>query len=252
MRRFERHNAILRQVQQDGGVSLNALIDTLQHSAATIRRDLVDLERGGKLVRTHGGAVYPQRLALEASFSERKSRCWAEKERIGGRILADIPEGATVFVDAGTTCLEAGVRLLERGRNQLFTHSIPLLVVGCSYPGKIVGLGGEVRSVSRALVGSFALDWLQKLRFDYALLGASALDGGSVRTTEIHEAALKAAAKQHADKTFLLADAAKCEDSAPVEFLKLSDLNAWYVDNSLSARKAAYLSRQHHLPIIRC
>lgn len=252
MKRYERQRAILREVQENGSVSLPSLVTSLNHSTATIRRDLVELEREGKVVRTHGGAIYPPRMALEPTFSEKKTRAWAEKERIAGRVLADIPEGVTVFVDAGTTCLEAGARLLERGKNPLFTHSIPLLLVGCSYPGKITALGGEVRPVSRALIGGLALDWLKRLHFDYVLLGASAVDKCAARTTELQEAALKSAAHAHADKCYLLADAEKYHQTAAVEFLKLKDLDRWYVDRSLPDALCARLRKQNQLSVIRC
>jgi DeoR family fructose operon transcriptional repressor len=252
MKSYERQSVILNQVQKNGTVSLGALVETLRSSTATIRRDLAELEREGKVVRTHGGAIYPPRMAVEPSFSEKKSRALSEKAAIAGRAVDDVAEGATVFIDAGTTCMEAGVRLLERGRNPIFTNSIPLLLVGCNYPGKITALGGEVRAVSHALTGALALHWLDQLHFDYALLGASAIMGDSVRTTEIQEAALKMAIHSHADQCFLLADAKKCTEAAAVKFLKLSDFNAWYVDAALPEQDAAEWSKDYQLLIKRC
>lgn len=252
MKSYERQSAILNEVQKEGTVSLGALVESLGSSTATIRRDLAELEREGKVVRTHGGAIYPPRMAVEPSFSEKKSRGLAEKAAIAGRAVDAIAEGATVFIDAGTTCMEAGVRLLERGRNPIFTNSIPLLLVGCNYPGKITALGGEVRAVSHALTGALAMKWLDQLYFDYTLLGASAIMGDSVCTTEIQEAALKMAVHSHADQCFLLADAKKCTESAAVKFLKLSNFNAWYVDAALPEQDAAEWSKEYHLLISRC
>lgn len=252
MIQFERHEEILKHLQRDGSVTLNQLVDTLGHSVATIRRDFVDLEKEGKLVRKHGGAIYPPRIAVEPNFSEKKARALPAKAAIAGRVVSDIAEGATVFVDAGTSCMEAGTRLLERGKNPIFTNSIPLLVVGCNYPGKIVSIGGEVRAVSNALTGALALNWLDKLRFDYALIGASAIEGDSVRTTEINEAALKSSVIKQASNRYLLADAHKCEDSAAVEFAGLSDFDAWYVDDVLPENARPAQAAETKLVIIPC
>lgn len=244
MHKFERHELILKSIQQNGSVALPELISALGCSQVTIRRDLADLEREGKLVRTHGGAVLPQRLAMEPAFAEKRSRNWEHKGQIAGRVLEDIPHGVTVFIDAGTTCLEAGIRLLERGQNPIVTNSVPLLAAGCSYPGVITAIGGELRSISRALVGALALKWIGKFHFDIALLGASAIRAnGSVLTTEIHEAALKTGVIDHCQRAFLLADSAKLADSATVEFATLSSFEAWYTD--AKTKKTASLQRHH-------
>ncbi|MBC2595901.1 DeoR/GlpR transcriptional regulator [Ruficoccus amylovorans] len=252
MLKFERTQAILRAIQQNGSVSLSELVEELHHSEATIRRDLAELEREGKLIRTHGGAILPQRLALEPSYDEKRSCNWPFKKQIADCVLKAIPEGVTIYLDAGTTCLEAGIRLLERNANPIFTNSIPLLVASCNYPGTVTAVGGEVRSISRALVGAMSLNWLDKLYFDIVLIGASAIrDDGAVLTTEIHEASLKAHVIEHADKAFLLADSDKLTASATLEFTTLKQLSAWYTDHRLDRSKFARLRKNCSATIIR-
>lgn len=251
MHKFERHDRIVKAIQKNGSVALPDLVDALGHSQVTIRRDLAELEREGKLVRTHGGAVLPQRLALEPAFTEKRNRNWEHKGRIAGRVLEDIPQGATVFIDAGTTCLEAGMRLLERGANPLFTNSVALLAAGCNYAASVVSIGGELRPISRALVGAAALNWVGKFHFDIALLGASAIHpDGSVLTTEIHEAALKSAVIARAQAAFLLADSAKLTDSATTTFATLDDFNAWYIDANAKKQKRPQLRKDTRANII--
>ncbi|MFZ9792439.1 MAG: hypothetical protein ACO3F3_08870, partial [Gemmataceae bacterium] len=48
------------------------------------------------------------------------------------------------------------------------TNSIPLLQLGTQAKARVVGVGGEVRAVSLALVGGLAHEWLRSLRFDVA------------------------------------------------------------------------------------
>ena len=51
-------------------------------SPATARRDLAELERQGKLRRTHGGAVMPGLAQHEDSFQQRLGEAVEAKERL--------------------------------------------------------------------------------------------------------------------------------------------------------------------------
>ncbi|MBD8217721.1 LacI family DNA-binding transcriptional regulator [Microbacterium sp. CFBP 13617] len=53
----ERQQAILREVELRGGVTVSDFASRTGVSGMTIRRDLFDLERDGLLTRVHGGAV---------------------------------------------------------------------------------------------------------------------------------------------------------------------------------------------------
>lgn len=52
-----RHEYILREVELRGGVSAADAAEHLGVSQVTVRRDIVELERAGKLARVHGGAI---------------------------------------------------------------------------------------------------------------------------------------------------------------------------------------------------
>ncbi len=67
MTKEERQSAILDQLLKQGSVLVSALSDNLQVSAVTIRKDLTDLERQGRLCtmpsaqsQVHGGHVVHQ------------------------------------------------------------------------------------------------------------------------------------------------------------------------------------------------
>lgn len=53
----ERHQAILREIELRGGLTVTDFASRFRVSAMTIRRDLLELENEGVLERVHGGAV---------------------------------------------------------------------------------------------------------------------------------------------------------------------------------------------------
>ncbi|EGL48495.1 transcriptional regulator, DeoR family [Streptococcus dysgalactiae subsp. equisimilis SK1249] len=56
MLKRERLLTILEQVNERGIITVNDIIETLNVSDMTVRRDLDELEKAGKLIRIHGGA----------------------------------------------------------------------------------------------------------------------------------------------------------------------------------------------------
>lgn len=231
----ERQQQILEILAKRKRLRVADLESALKVSPATLRRDLLQLEQAGKVLRTHGGLIHPDFLGGEPAFS-RKARAAVEaKRQIAAAAAAFVPPGATVFVDAGTSTLELGKLLLRRGDVTVFTNSAPLLQERAGPKVQLVAIGGEVREVSRALVGALAMEWMKHLRFDFAAVGASGLhrvDG--VSTTELNEAAIKREAVARAGTALLLADASKWDQTAAVCFAAWSDFDHWFTDARLS------------------
>jgi DeoR/GlpR family transcriptional regulator of sugar metabolism len=108
----------------------------------------------------------------------------------------------------------------------------------------VICLGGEIRIISRALVGYFALSWLDHLRAGWAFLGASGLsarEGAS--TTELAEASVKQCFIARAAKRVLLADASKWEAPSTVQFAPWKDFDLWITSFDLPDPAASEIGR---------
>lgn len=67
-------------------------------SPATIRRDLVEMQKLGMLERSHGGAIYTEN-ANEVSIFIRLEKNAKEKEHTASIALGNIPDFQTLFID---------------------------------------------------------------------------------------------------------------------------------------------------------
>lgn len=91
-----------------------------------------------------------------------------------------------------------------------------------------------------------ALEWLNHLRFDYAVIGASGLDEASgPSTTELKEAAVKKLAVERARLAILAADSGKLGEQAGVAFAKWSDFHLWLSDVDLSGATASRIKNSN-------
>ena len=99
----ERQQRILEIATASGRVEVTALARDLEVTPETIRRDLTQLERLGRLRRVHGGAIPVERFGFEPTVQHRSERLVAEKMRIAKAALDLLPDDGTILLDAGTT-----------------------------------------------------------------------------------------------------------------------------------------------------
>ena len=110
-----RLNDILDLARRQGKVSTDSLARAFGVTVQTARRDLNALCDKGHLVRVYGGAILPSGTH-NIGHDDRKVLQSEGKERMAAEVARRIPDGASVFLDIGTT-LEAVARRLAEHRN---------------------------------------------------------------------------------------------------------------------------------------
>ncbi len=215
----DRQRTILRLLSDRGRLTLSEIQSRFGVSAATARRDAGELSAAGLARRTHGGLLPPDFSLSEPAYTRKAEKAISIKVRLGQTAAALLPEDGTIFVDAGTTCLEVGRALLDRPNLRIFTNSVSLLALATDARATVIAIGGEVRKISLALTGALAQGWLEQLRFDAAVVGASGLDQESgVFTTELNEASVKVEALRRARLRILVAHGEKWARPSAVQF----------------------------------
>lgn len=229
----ERQKLIQEILSSRPSATVTELMEELGVSRSTLRRDLVELENRGELLRVHGGAVHRAHIRGEPTIELRRAESVEAKRAIAARAAQLLGEAKTIYIDAGTTCLEVGLLLSARSDLRLFTHSIPLLLEAGTGDARLTCIGGEYRSAGQALVGGLAMQWVKNLSVDVAFVGASGLSSEGLSTTEVTEAATKSGAMACAKRTILVADSSKWMSPSSVCFADWTQVDEWVVDSAL-------------------
>ena len=115
----ERRSAISEVVSKKGFISLAELVQLLEVSESTIRRDLEVLEEQAILRRTHGGAIFTKDTPSHSiAFIDRQTTAVEEKKAIARSVTELIPPDQTVIINGGTTCFEVAKIAAEVGMDQ--------------------------------------------------------------------------------------------------------------------------------------
>ena len=101
----ERFAQILALMAEKRTATVQELCEALNASESTIRRDLNELDRLGKVNKVHGGATLPdsQFRADEPTMAAKESLAVAEKRAIANAAAALITAEDFVYLDAGST-----------------------------------------------------------------------------------------------------------------------------------------------------
>jgi DeoR/GlpR family transcriptional regulator of sugar metabolism len=227
----ERSNIIKKIVRKHRRMTFAELQQLVKVSPATLRRDLAELELAGDVIRVHGGVLDPGYVRTEVSFDERVVLNSSAKKAIAAAAALLVPSGATVLVDAGTTCLELGKALLGRKDVKLITHSVALVSAAFYGEASVLCIGGELRKVSGALIGGAALSTLNLIHADIAFVGASGLHPAEgCSTTELFEAEMKKNMLSRATRKILLADHTKWKKPSTLHFANWDGFTDWITD----------------------
>lgn len=219
-----RQDTILALIRSQGKVRVEDLAQLLNATPQTIRKDLRMLEAAGHVSRFHGGASL--RAALDyVDYDLRRTIAAPAKAAIGAAAVAALPQGATVFINAGTTTEAAARALSGDKRLTVIADNVNIANITRYISGvTTIVAGGQVRPADGAVVGAAAVGFLEQFRADIALIGAAAVgDDGTLMDYDLDEGLVARAMIRNAAKSFLLVDESKFGRSAPVRIGSVAD-----------------------------
>ena len=203
MLKKERHNVIMRQINLHNRVLSSDLVDLLNVSEDTIRRDLQELATENLLNKVHGGALSK---SYQSSFDDSQVYAKDVKIIIARKAINLIKDGMVILTGGGTTVLEF-VKQLPPHLKATFITISPLVAVELAKYEKIevILIGGLFSKNSQISYGGHVISQLADIKADLCFIGTSALhpiDGLTDTDWEINQ--LKKAMMASSKKTAIL------------------------------------------------
>ncbi|NRD25048.1 DeoR/GlpR family DNA-binding transcription regulator [Frigoribacterium sp. VKM Ac-2836] len=237
----ERHESIAEALRSAGRVSVSDLAQRLDVTAETVRRDLDALEQAGLLQRVHGGAVTAGRSSVsELSLSERETRHSPEKTSVAQAAAHLVPPTFTgsIALDAGTTTAAVAAELARWTPATpgtvltVITNAVPIAALLQHSPHVDLHLlGGRVRGLTSAAVGTSTVEQIQALRPDIVFVGANGLSAGfGLSTPDEFEGAVKSAYVRAGRRVVAVVDQTKHGEEALVRFARLAEIDTVVTD----------------------
>jgi DeoR/GlpR family transcriptional regulator of sugar metabolism len=243
----ERHQRILGLLSTRGDAQVSELSGVLGVSDVTVRSDLATLAQRGLVVRTHGGAVLPDRFPRELTFATREISNVELKRRIGDDAAQLIQHGDSIVLDASTTALQVA-RALRTMRLQditVITNGVHTALELLDLPGvSTILTGGQLRATPVSLTGALAADMLAKVHASIGFFGSKGLTVTHGMTdVNLQEVEMKRALARVCERVVALVDHTKLGDVGLATFVPLDQLDLVISDTDADRELVAELER---------
>lgn len=205
-----RQQTILDLLQNQDILYLEDLLNELNISVSTLRRDLRELERQGRVIQLHGGGV---RLAvqppLELQMSAKLELNKEAKDRIARKAVSLIRPGDFIFLDPSSATLQM-IPYLQGMDLTVVTNSIFHINQLCALGISSIMIGGNIKTSTNSCIGYMAEHDLSELNFSKCFLGASGFSlKYGITNHDINEKKIKNIAMNNSVETFFLLDSSK-------------------------------------------
>jgi DeoR family glycerol-3-phosphate regulon repressor len=231
MNQTQRHEKIIALIKQHGFMSIDDLVSTCAVTPQTIRRDLNQLANTGVISRYHGGAGL-NRSWENTPYQERKTQNSDVKEKIADAVAAMIPDGASLFINIGTTTELIATKLLNHSNLHVVTNNIHVAtILSAKEDFSVIIAAGEVRYRDGGIIGEATCDFISQFRMDYGIIGISGISAdGALLDFDFREVKVSQAILEHTQHVILAADYSKFERRAMVEQGHISQVDCLVCD----------------------
>ena len=230
----ERQRTILSLLSHQEVISISELVEQLDVSHMTIRRDIVKLEASGKVVSVSGGVQLAQALHRELSHDAKVEQQANEKVQIGKLAAQLIEKDATVYLDAGTTSLEIAHQLATREDLLIITNDFSIAAYLMNHsPCEIYHTGGKVDRENQSSIGGKVAEFLAGMNIDIAFISSSSWSLKGLSTPNENKVLVKKAIVKSAQTNYLISDSTKYGRVASFHALDMESLDGVITDTNL-------------------
>ena len=238
----DRYEKIVDLVNERGSIRVSELSNLCEVTEETIRRDLDRLEKVGRLLRSHGGAVSLRERQPEIPYAEREVMYAGEKQRIAREAVLMIKPGERILLDASTTAWYMASHLPNMPLTVLTNSMKVASELSSKERIEVISTGGQLSRRSMSYVGHLAERSLDLYHVDKLFLSCKGfyLERGISESNEL-QAMVKRKMISIADQVILLADSSKFGLQAFTHVAETSELNEIITDYRPSDAQLEFL-----------
>jgi DeoR/GlpR family transcriptional regulator of sugar metabolism len=233
-RKTERQKRLVAEISANPRILIRDLAKTLSVSRETIRRDLEDLNRSGRLHRRYGGGANFTPIGLETSLEIRAQQMVPERQRIAERSAELVNEHEVLFLCSGSTALMLA--------HVLHTTTKPLTIITNNLPAagalasnasiRTILAPGQVDYDEGFLWGHDTTEYLKKFHADAAYLTVDGITPEGAMEIDPRTAWILRTMIAQSRRLVMMVDHSKFYQASLEKFCEIKDIHVMVTDRS--------------------
>lgn len=238
----QRQAQIVELVNSNGTMKIAELAEHFQVSRETIRRDMIALSNAGSAKKWYNGTfvshdfnIQPVNTRLEINQNSKMQICQ--------EAFQYIPEGAVIFIDAGSTTLCFAQLLSQKSGYTVITNSIAAANALANGNNHVIITGGSLNISVMNVTGIQTIDFLEHIKVDVSILGSEGFQRHTgPSSNDFDDIQIKKLAVKNAMTSIVVADSHKASVSALMQYADWKDIDYFITDDALPAQTETQLN----------
>ncbi|MEG0369770.1 MAG: DeoR/GlpR family DNA-binding transcription regulator [Hungatella sp.] len=239
----DRRNQISNWVYEKRHVDVSELSSFFNVSEVTIRKDLILLEKNGKLIRTYGGAISMEQANSVASQNTGNSNTSISGGAIPKLLACMVDDGDLIYLGSGILCTNAARILKEKASLSVITNNITAASILIENPNiSVVMPPGEVykKLENELLLGTETESYLSAKSVDKAIISVDSVKMNGYSINDLSTCKAYQEILNHADSIIIAAESDSFNRNAIAYLGKLNIADKIVGDKSIPEEYISY------------
>lgn len=243
----ERHETILNLLRRNQFAAVHDVLEIVDASEATVRRDLSKLEEQGYVNRVRGGAELARSAVSdnlgfrELPFEYRKGLLLETKRKIARAAAGYCCDGRTVIIDGGSTTYQM-VEYLKAAVCTIITNSFAMAEeLQHESRNRVILPGGEIYRSSQLILDPFQGSFYDNYAADIAFMGVGGIDRNGLTNTDPLLIQIERKMIRNAREVVILADAGKFDQRCSLVLCGFEEVTRIITDRTAPEEMCSYI-----------
>lgn len=238
----ERQTKILDLLIKYKKIEVAKLSELLGVSQVTIRKDLIQLESSGTIMREHGYAT----INDSDDMNTRLAYHYEIKQKIARKAAELVNDGETIMIESGSCCALLALELVQTKKDvTMITNSAFIAdYVRKSGNVRIILLGGEYQNESQVMVGPITRKCVETFFVDKLFIGTDGFrkESGFTGNDYMRSETVRDMAKQ-AQRVIIVTDSVKFNQQGLVNLIDTKEIDTVITDENIPQESESYLKK---------
>ncbi|CUP11468.1 HTH-type transcriptional regulator YciT [Clostridium baratii] len=241
---LDRHTKILELLTENKKIEVTKLSELLNVSQVTIRKDLIQLENKGLIIREHGFAT----LNSSDDINNRLAYHYDIKRRIAKVATESVMDGETIMIESGSCCALLALEIARTKKDiTIITNSAFIAeYIRKESNTRIILLGGEYQNESQVMVGPITRKCVESFFVDKLFIGTDGFSEASGFTGKdyMRSETVRDMAKQ-ANHVIIVTESTKFSQKGVVNLIATDEISSVVTDVNIPKEYEDYLSNKN-------